>query len=243
MSATTSLPCSNIKPFRTGITAPHRPLRDPSTTNPEPQKRYRMLDIGAGIGCVTADVLHLVSDVVLLRGAVIAVALEAWLIVTIARDQLEVVDVYCIVYEEGDLELESLDKLGNWVEHKETEEHEEHEETEEHKEHKETEEHKEHKETEEHKEHKETEEHKEHKETEEHKEHKETEEHKEHKETEEHKEHKETEEHKEHKETEEQEEQEEREEQEETGEHKETEEYKEKQRSILHLARYIDQDP
>ncbi|KAF8133244.1 hypothetical protein EV363DRAFT_1162635 [Boletus edulis] len=64
MSATTSLPCSNIKPFRTGITAPHRPLRDPSTTNPKPQKQYHMLGIGAGIGRVTADVLHLVSDVV-----------------------------------------------------------------------------------------------------------------------------------------------------------------------------------
>ncbi|KAF8419960.1 hypothetical protein L210DRAFT_982768 [Boletus edulis BED1] len=64
MSATTSLPCSNIKPFCTGITAPHRPLRDPFTTNPEPQKRYRMLGIGAGIGRVTADVLHLISDVV-----------------------------------------------------------------------------------------------------------------------------------------------------------------------------------
>ncbi|KAF8431823.1 hypothetical protein L210DRAFT_987584 [Boletus edulis BED1] len=64
MSATTSLPCSNIKPFRTGITAPHRPLRDPSTTNPEPQKQYRMLGIGAGIGRITADVLHLISDVV-----------------------------------------------------------------------------------------------------------------------------------------------------------------------------------
>ncbi|KAG6370089.1 alpha-N-methyltransferase NTM1 [Boletus reticuloceps] len=42
-----------------------RPLQ---LTNPEPPKRYRALDVGAGIGRVTADVLlHLVSDVVLLE--------------------------------------------------------------------------------------------------------------------------------------------------------------------------------
>ncbi|KAH0826980.1 alpha-N-methyltransferase NTM1 [Lanmaoa asiatica] len=42
-----------------------RPLRSP---DPEHPKRFRTLDVGAGIGRVTADVLlHLVSDVVLLE--------------------------------------------------------------------------------------------------------------------------------------------------------------------------------
>ncbi|KAG8217922.1 alpha-N-methyltransferase NTM1 [Butyriboletus roseoflavus] len=43
-------------------------IRLSRSADPEPSKRFRALDVGAGIGRVTADVLlHLVSDVVLLE--------------------------------------------------------------------------------------------------------------------------------------------------------------------------------
>ncbi|EGN96265.1 hypothetical protein SERLA73DRAFT_185919 [Serpula lacrymans var. lacrymans S7.3] len=67
----------SLRPDLCTVPSAIRPLSSPSSSNPD-TKRIRALDVGAGIGRVTADVLlHLVSDVVLLE-PVESFVKEAW---------------------------------------------------------------------------------------------------------------------------------------------------------------------